>query len=128
MLGDKGANLHALASPREAPPEDSFGYVFSGAEYNTAVWVAKGLVDAGVLSESNWRDSDTVRQAALFNAGLEARPGAPEPAALLCGEVHCKAWGLFVAMTLPIGFGQSARCGRARQTRSARPAIRIELT
>ena len=60
MLSERGQPLHALASPREAPAPGSFGYVFSGAEYNTAVWVAKGLVDAGVLSESNWRDSDTV--------------------------------------------------------------------
>ena len=54
------ADLDALASPKEQPKLGSFGYVFSGAEYNTAVWVAKGLVDAGVLSESNWRDRDTV--------------------------------------------------------------------
>ncbi len=65
MLGEKGMDLHALASPREAPPEDCFGYVFSGAEYNTAVWVAKGLVDAGALSESNWRDRNTVPEAFL---------------------------------------------------------------
>ena len=60
MLSERGQPLHALASPRETPAAGSFGYVFSGAEYNTAVWVAKGLVDAGVLSESNWRDSETV--------------------------------------------------------------------
>lgn len=60
MLDALGADLDALASPKEQPKLGSFGYVFSGAEYNTAVWVAKGLVDAGVLSESNWRDRDTV--------------------------------------------------------------------
>ena len=63
MLSERGQPLHALATPRQAPPEGGFGYVFSGAEYNTAVWVAKGLVDAGVLSESNWRDPATVPEA-----------------------------------------------------------------
>lgn len=60
MLGEQGLKLHAMATPREAPPPGSSGYVFSGAEYNTAVWVDKGIVDAGVLSESDWRDTETV--------------------------------------------------------------------
>ena len=60
MLGERNLPLYAMASPRERPPEGSSGYVFSGAEYNTAVWVDKGIVDAGVLSESNWRDREAV--------------------------------------------------------------------
>lgn len=50
--------LDALSTPRDTPRSGSYGYVYSGNEYNTAIWVQKGLVDAGVLSDSNWRDPD----------------------------------------------------------------------
>ena len=50
--------LDALSTPRDTPRAGSYGYVYSGNEYNTAIWVQKGLVDAGVLSDSNWRDPE----------------------------------------------------------------------
>ena len=37
MLAEDGRTLHALASPSEAPPDGGYGYVFSGAEYNTGL-------------------------------------------------------------------------------------------
>ncbi len=56
MMTREELPLDALATPRETPRAGSFGYVYSGNEYNTAIWVQKGLVDAGVLSDTNWRD------------------------------------------------------------------------
>lgn len=58
MMIQRELPLDALATPRETPRADAFGYVYSGNEYNTAIWVHKGLVDAGVLSDSDWRNRD----------------------------------------------------------------------
>ncbi|MFK8029038.1 MAG: phosphate/phosphite/phosphonate ABC transporter substrate-binding protein [Gammaproteobacteria bacterium] len=39
---------------------DSVTYTFSQSEYNTAVWVQKGIVDIGVISDGRWQDSRIV--------------------------------------------------------------------
>ena len=54
MMLASGLPLDALATPRERPRVGASGYIFSGNEYNTAMWVALGLVDAGVLSSTDW--------------------------------------------------------------------------
>ncbi|MEM7763623.1 MAG: phosphate/phosphite/phosphonate ABC transporter substrate-binding protein [Pseudomonadota bacterium] len=48
--------LDSLATPRETPRLDTYGYVYSGNEYNSAMWVHKRLVDAGALSDSDWQN------------------------------------------------------------------------
>lgn len=53
-LIDKGLKITQLATPRESPPEDVLGYVFSGEEINTSVWVYKGLVSAGAFNNLDW--------------------------------------------------------------------------
>ena len=58
MMLAKNLPLDALVTPREEPRKGEFGYVFSGNEYNTAVWVRLGLVDAGVLSSTDWVNED----------------------------------------------------------------------
>lgn len=49
-----GLGLVRLYRPREKPPSDKVGYVFSGEEINTSTWVQKGLVDAGAYSNLDW--------------------------------------------------------------------------
>ncbi|MFK8052850.1 MAG: phosphate/phosphite/phosphonate ABC transporter substrate-binding protein [Woeseiaceae bacterium] len=60
MMSALELTLDGLATPRETPKPETFGYVYSGNEYNTAMWVHKGLVDAGVLSDSDWKDRNIV--------------------------------------------------------------------
>ena len=65
MLG-RGQVLTQLATPRERPPTDMVGYVFSKKEINTSSWVYNGLVDVGVLSSVNWENEGDVP--ALFKS------------------------------------------------------------
>jgi phosphonate transport system substrate-binding protein len=60
MMLANGLPLEALATPRERPRIGASGYIFSGNEYNTAMWVALGLVDAGVLSSTDWTQNAIV--------------------------------------------------------------------
>lgn len=49
-LAENGVSLTELDSPRAARPASETGYVFSGDDENTIVWVLHGLVDAGAMS------------------------------------------------------------------------------
>lgn len=49
-LSESGVSLSELANPREKPPSDATGFVFSGDDENTVVWVLHGLADAGAMS------------------------------------------------------------------------------
>lgn len=53
-----GLNLQQLSSPREKAGAEFLGYVFSKQEINTSIWVAKGRVDAGALSNLDWQKND----------------------------------------------------------------------
>lgn len=55
LLGS-GMPMEVLLSPRDRPGPDSVGYVFARSELNIATWVHKRLVDAGVMSDLDWRD------------------------------------------------------------------------
>lgn len=59
MLAE-GLALRPMRSVRERPTSDSVSYIFSNAEYNTAMWVHKGLIDAGVLSDLDWEQKDLI--------------------------------------------------------------------
>ena len=56
VLRREGYDLVQLSSPREAPPRDKIGYAFARGEINIAIWVAKGLADAGVFSDLDWEE------------------------------------------------------------------------
>ncbi len=60
MMNSLELPLDALATPRETPRSDAYGYVYSGNEYNTAIWVQKGIVDAGVLSNTDWQNTSMI--------------------------------------------------------------------
>lgn len=56
MLLKAGLPLEVMLSPDERPGADAVGYVFARSELNIAAWTAKGLVDAGVVSNLDWDD------------------------------------------------------------------------
>jgi phosphonate transport system substrate-binding protein len=51
-----GLPMEILLSPQDRPDQDSVGYVFARSELNIAAWVDKGMVDAGALSNLDWKD------------------------------------------------------------------------
>lgn len=53
-LRHHGASLSKLKSPRQSPATGSVGFVFSGQEINSAVWVQRRIVDAGAVSNADW--------------------------------------------------------------------------
>jgi len=57
-LIDHGLSLTKLSSVRESAPNNQVGYVFSGEEINTSVWVYKNLVSAGVFNNIDWQRDD----------------------------------------------------------------------
>lgn len=63
VLIREGLNLVWLASPREKPPEDMVGYVFSGQEINTSTWVHKGIADTGAFNNLDWNKDDHLPKA-----------------------------------------------------------------
>lgn len=56
----RGMELVPLRSPRAQAPARGVGYVFSSEEINTTVWVHKGIVAAGAISDGDWIESDEV--------------------------------------------------------------------
>ncbi len=55
-LLSRGLRLEVQISPVDRPFGSSVGYVFARSERNIVTWVAKGLVDAGAVSDQDWRD------------------------------------------------------------------------
>ena len=55
-----GLKLVRLESPRDKPPSDSVGYVFSGEEINSVTWVYRDLVKAAVFNNIDWEKDDHV--------------------------------------------------------------------
>lgn len=56
MIKRAGLDLVELRSPRDTPPPDKVGYVFSAGEINGAVWVQRKMVAATALSNIDWLD------------------------------------------------------------------------
>lgn len=73
MITRAELTLEGLATPREKAPEGTCSYVYSGSEYNSAVWVHKGLVNAGVLSNADWDDPIVMPSAILDDLEIFAR-------------------------------------------------------
>jgi phosphonate transport system substrate-binding protein len=55
MLTAAGLSLVELENVRTKPPANTVGYVFSGEESNSTLWVHKRLVDAAAYSDSDWQ-------------------------------------------------------------------------
>lgn len=51
-----GHKLKRLPTIRDSVEPGTLGFIFSGAEYNTVMWVHKKLADAGVLSNLDWQN------------------------------------------------------------------------
>lgn len=56
LLLDRGLALEILLSPDDQPSPGAVGYLFARSELNIATWVHKGLVDAGVMSDVDWKN------------------------------------------------------------------------
>ncbi|MEM7612613.1 MAG: phosphate/phosphite/phosphonate ABC transporter substrate-binding protein [Pseudomonadota bacterium] len=73
IMSSMSLPLESLSTPRETPRDGSFGYVYSGNEYNTAIWVHKGLVDAGVLSNTDWQNTSMIAPEIIADLKVFAR-------------------------------------------------------
>jgi len=58
ILKRLGIRTVPLDNPRDEPPKDAAGTVFSGSGINTTTWVFKGLVDVGVYSNIDWENPE----------------------------------------------------------------------
>ncbi len=55
-LNHVGLHVVQLESPSSPAPADGVGYSFAHGELNTAIWVQRGLMCAGVMSNRDWID------------------------------------------------------------------------
>ena len=56
-LNSVGLQAVELANPQSPAPATGVGFSFSGGELNSAMWVQRGLMCAGVMSNLDWIDS-----------------------------------------------------------------------
>lgn len=56
----RGIKCVELMDRSQTPPADAVGYFFAGHEINIASLVARHIVDAGAISDLNWRDETEV--------------------------------------------------------------------
>ena len=56
MLRLEGLDAVELSSIRDEPPADKVGYAFARSELNMALWVTRGIADAGAFSNLDWDD------------------------------------------------------------------------
>jgi len=63
ILLREGLQLVQLDSPRDTPPPDKVGYVFSGEEINSTMLVHKGIVHAAAFSNLDWASDDDLPKA-----------------------------------------------------------------
>lgn len=88
-LKSAGYRLQQLGSVYEQPAAGQLGYVFSGAEYNSAIWVHKGIVDAGVISSLDWQQEsilpETIREDVSV---IYTSPPIPRALELVRGDLN----------------------------------------
>ncbi|MET0288146.1 MAG: phosphate/phosphite/phosphonate ABC transporter substrate-binding protein [Pseudoxanthomonas sp.] len=65
-----------MLSPRDRVSGGKVGYLFARSELNISTWVAKGIVDAGVLSNLDWDDDR--RMPPSFRSELEVVYQTPD--------------------------------------------------
>ncbi|TKS54298.1 phosphate/phosphite/phosphonate ABC transporter substrate-binding protein [Luteimonas yindakuii] len=59
-LLERGLPMEMLPTPTEDGTPDSVGFVLARSESNIAIWVHKGLVDAGAMSSLDWERPTTM--------------------------------------------------------------------
>jgi len=60
LIEERGLTLRHMADVRVKPSAEEVGYVFSRNEKNNVLWTAKRLVDAGVINDGDWENTDRV--------------------------------------------------------------------
>jgi len=60
MLREREMRMMRLSGPREKPVANQVGYVFAHAEINIAAWIARGLLDAGAISDKDFNDNERI--------------------------------------------------------------------
>lgn len=73
LLRDAGIPTVELRSLGASPPPDAVGYVFSGEEANSTLWVHKGLVAATAFGDGDWESNYIVPQAVRGDLKVFAR-------------------------------------------------------
>jgi len=63
ILLRENLQLVELGSPRDAPPPDKVGYIFSGEEINSTMMVHKNIVQAAAFSNLDWASDSDVPKA-----------------------------------------------------------------
>ncbi len=53
-LIEAGLKLVPLDSPRDRPPTDAVGYIFTHEEINSSIWVHRGIADAAAFNNLDW--------------------------------------------------------------------------
>ena len=90
-LLDRGLAMEMLPTPTDDGAPGSVGFVFGRSESNIAIWVHKGLVDAGAMSSLDWARPTTmspsfrpdlriIHETGEFPRALEMVRGDLEPA------------------------------------------------
>jgi phosphonate transport system substrate-binding protein len=75
-LLQSGLTPELMLSPRDTVDRDKVGYLFARSELNISTWVAKGIVDAGALSNLDWEDDR--RMPASFRDQLQVIHQTPD--------------------------------------------------
>ncbi|MDW8479257.1 MAG: PhnD/SsuA/transferrin family substrate-binding protein [Xanthomonadales bacterium] len=81
MLMDRGLAPTLLPSPRVPAPPGAVGLLLAGSEHNIAVWVHKGLADAGAFSDHDFEDLERMPAALREDLVVFAR-SEPFPRAI----------------------------------------------
>lgn len=85
----QGLRLRSLRTVRESPRPDFVNFLFSGAEYNSAMWVDKGLVSAAVLSNLDWQREQIIPAAIRENLRIiYTSASLPRAVELLRGDLN----------------------------------------
>jgi len=88
LFQKRGMPIRSLRSVREKALPGFINYAFSGGEYNSALWVHKGLVSAAVLSNLDLEQDDAVPPAIKSDLRvIHTSPPLPRALELLRGDL-----------------------------------------
>lgn len=89
LLRSSGLALRQMRSVRDKSLPGFVNYLFSGAEYNSAMWVHKGIVSAAVLSNVDWNNEDAVPKEVRKDLRIiDASAQLPRAVELVRGDLH----------------------------------------
>lgn len=114
LLRQQGLSAVRLQTPDDRPPPDRVGFVFAGSESNIALWVSRGLVDAGAYADDNWYDPGDTPAVIRENLEIVHRSGPVLRSALLVrGDMPAGLREALRRALLEIGTADDARVVRA---------------